>query len=133
MSRIPEADRAQPAGQNGTHGDPPLVDELARAAELLRSRSALWLQGVQIAARRTAWLVGIGLWAGFALAVATVTAMILLLRGLANGIAAALGSDWAGDLGAGLLFFGAVTAALALVLARRRHRQLRRLQERFGP
>ena len=133
MTSSTDPDQETPAGErNGSHPEPPLADELLRATELLRTRAALWLQGVQLAARRTAWLVGITLWAGFALAVATVTAMVLLFRGLAAGMATLTGSEWAGDFGAGALFFGGVAAVLALIAAQRRRRLLRRLQERFG-
>jgi len=132
MTSSTDARETPPGERNGSHPEPPLADELLRATALLRTRAALWLQGAQLAVRRTAWLVGIALWAGFALAVATVTAMVLLFRGLSAAIAAWTGAAWAGDLVGGLLFFGGMATALALVAAQRRRRVLRRLQERFG-
>jgi hypothetical protein len=118
--------------RNGTH-DPGLSEELARMLALLRTKGALSLARLRLGVERAAWLSAILLWAGFALAVATVIAMVALFRGLAAAIDTMTQTTWAGDFGAGVLFFGGAALALVLVAARRRRAQLRRLQQRFGP
>lgn len=118
--------------RNGTH-DPGLSAELARMLALLRQKGALSVARLRLGAERAAWLTAILLWAGVALAVATVIATVALFRGLAGAIDSMTQTTWAGDLGAGVLFFGGAALALVLVAARRRRAQLRRLQEQFGP
>lgn len=118
--------------RNGRH-DPDLRAELARMLALLRTKGALSVARLRLGAERAAWLTAILLWAGFALAVATVIAMVALFRGLAAAIDSMTQTTWAGDVTAGVMFFGGSAAALALVAARRRRAQLRQLQERFGP
>jgi hypothetical protein len=54
-------------------------------------------------------LACLGLVAVFAVLVAIVTATVLLLRGLAGGLAAAFGPPWLGDLAAGVLVLACLT------------------------
>jgi hypothetical protein len=118
--------------RNGAH-DPGLSEELARMLALLRQKGALSMARLRLGAERAAWLTGILLWAGFAVVIATVIAMVALFRGLAAAIDSLTQTNWAGDLCAGVLFFGGAALALVLVAAQRRRAQLQKLQQRFGP
>lgn len=130
--RTADAHGTDPGTRNG-HVDPGLSEELARMLVLLRTKGALTVARLKVAAERAVWVSVVLLWASLAFVVATVIAVLALFRGVAAAMDSMTATSWAGDLTAGLLFFGGTAAALAIVAARRRRAQLRRLQERFGP
>ena len=131
--RTAETRGTDPAGTRNGHVDPGLSEELARMLALLRTKGALTVARLKVAAERAVWVSVVLVWAGLAFAIATVIAVVALFRGVAGAIDSVTQTSWAGDLAAGVLFFGGAAAALAIVTARRRRAQLQRLQERFGP
>jgi hypothetical protein len=104
---------------------PRLRREIARYASVQADR-------VRGAVRRTAIAVVLGVLGAIAGVALLATAVVLLVVGLAGGLAAAFGSAWLGNLVGGAAVLLLVAGGLAFALRRDRKRRMRALVERYA-
>lgn len=87
---------------------------------------------VRASIRQLAIKAALGVLAGIVGIAVLATAAVLLVRGIAGGLAAAFGIAWLGDLLAGAIVLGGIALATAIALGSARKKRMRSLVERYA-
>lgn len=122
---VDDADRSAAAGS--------VREDLREMWDAFGTLAALQVEQARLAAadsvRRGLGLILLWL----AAAAVAITCVVALLRGVVGGLAAATGRPWLGELLTGVLGLGVLAAIWVLGARRRDAREVRRLEQRFGP